>query len=211
MSPSSDPFRVRFLLLLLLSAWIGPAVQPAWAAQSVLSGHVYNMELQPVADARVTVEGAGTTITDSSGRYELTRVPRGRVKVSIAARGYRTDVTEISVSRRFEEFVSTLQEDLVPEADIRLEKVPAPVRHGNIWGLSGRIELPDVGVYPVNSWNVSYHHFRTRQSGGVGKQTTTTAAMGGSPVENFEVSLFGLEGRNTAGKTPDFPAGEAFG
>lgn len=202
MSQNSSVCKAGIILLLcgLIVGYL--AVVPVMAVMSILTGHVYDMELQPVVDARVSIDGAGSARTDSSGRYELGRVPQGRVTVKIEARGYRTDVTEISISRRFEEFVSTLQRDELPEADIRLEKVPPPVRHGNIWGLSGRIELPDVGVFPVNTWNVSYHHFRTRGTAAAGKQTITTAAMGGSPVEDFEMSLFSLEARDYTNKTP---------
>lgn len=200
MWPSSEHGRGLCLAGLIL-AFLALAA-PLQAEISTLTGRVFDAELRPVANACVQVEGGSRCFTDAAGNYELTRVPRGRVTILVSAPGYRTDATEISLHRRFEEFVTTLYPLTPAETTPEPRAVAERVRHGNISGMSGRIELPDVGVYPDGSWNVSYHHFRLRQTGAAAKQTLTWTAIGGSPTEDFELSFFGRDGGSDNGRTP---------
>lgn len=128
---------------------------------ATLSGTVFNLALEPVRAAEVSVEGAGHAYTDLKGYFELPRVPFGTRRVKVTAPGYLPDATDLSVSRRFVEFQTTLQtaEEKRPQATMMPVAEPLPMP--TLYGLSGRMALPEPGVLPERAQSVDFTVTRT--------------------------------------------------
>ncbi|MFN2438512.1 MAG: carboxypeptidase-like regulatory domain-containing protein, partial [Chitinophagaceae bacterium] len=67
-------------------------------AQTTVSGRVSDQGGIPVADASVSIQGGGGTVTDTSGRYSLTVSRSGQVQMVVSHVGYNNAERSVNLS-----------------------------------------------------------------------------------------------------------------
>jgi hypothetical protein len=93
----------------------GDAALRVMVGEAVLSGRVINWKKQPVAGARVQLDGAlSVAITDSTGRFRLDSLPAGSQIVSARRIGYSVTESAVEVSRHGGADVTLVMENFVP-------------------------------------------------------------------------------------------------
>ena len=102
MSSRSATFSARAGVVLLLILLAIPL--QAQVSTAVLSGAVTDPAGKAVAGARISAKNIATafateTMTDSAGRYDGLNLPPGNYEVSVAAPGFSTTITKLTITR----------------------------------------------------------------------------------------------------------------
>ena len=194
--------------IILLSLILGTFIYiPVFGEDfALLSGRVMNMELEPVVKARVKVTGRrGHAYTDKNGYFELANIPFGPSEIVVTAPGYNVDKTTVSIYQPFVEFTTTLHRvEIKPEVEMKRSHVDEPI-FGNIYGVCGRIELPNLSVYPKGSYNVNFNLFRSKNTNDrYSNQSLSYLALGGQLTDKLELSLFSREDFKRSESEADF-------
>lgn len=187
---------LAIFILAALAQLHAPSRCGAQEGFATLSGQVYDLTLAPVRAAEVSIDGVGKAFTDLKGYFELERIPFGTHRVTVRAPGFRTDATDVSLARRHEEFTTTLQE--LPakggaggELSNRPAEEPLPVPC--LYGLSGRIMLPDTRVLPRRTQAVGYSVARAGHPLPLIRQRVSHLSLTVGLPERIEVSATAQE------------------
>ncbi len=192
-------FKTRFFLIISILILLTTSVNAQPLA--ILTGRVMNMEMNVVEKAKITVKDVGYTYSDQRGYFEIRNIPFGASNIVITADGYETDITDVSIYQRNVEFVTTLHLTPVKEEPVKIVNETEFPSHGNIYGLSGGIELPDLNIFPEKTYNLTYNVFRSKNTESADDQTLAFASFGGNITKNLEGSVFTREMVSKTGAT----------
>ncbi len=179
--------------LCALAALLAPAAASAAPPDgfATLTGHVYDMQLQPVRAAEVSVDGAGRAYTDLQGYFEIEGIPCGVRRVRVKADGFLADSTDLSFERRFVEFTTTLKtvadEGLPTAGRMTSRPVVECYAKPTLRGDSGLMELPDARVLPARVQTVAYSVFQIGQPMPRIRQRASHLSLTAGVLERLEV------------------------
>lgn len=161
------------------------------APVGTIQGHVTNMAGAALAGATVAY-GGGSTTTDSSGNYVLTKVPAGTVQVSATLTGYQTATQNVTVTA-----------GQATTANFTLSAAAAGTVSGKVTSIStgglivgatvkysgGSTTTNSSGVYSFSNVPGSTQTFTASANGYLSRSSTIT--VNGTTTLNFQLSTAG--------------------
>jgi len=181
---------IRYLLSASLTVFALTALSLAQAPTGVVRGEVKDSSDSVISGARITVVSKGTGAerhftTKSDGQYQIGNLPPGEYEVKIAADGFKTSLTPVTVqvgeniSVDFKLEVGATSETVVINSD-------TPAINTSDYKIDGVVNRIQIENLPLNGRN-----FLQLAMLEPGVDVTATAAPGTSANNFFRVSIAG--------------------